>query len=355
MSAILTTPVTTPSFEYRTLWREHASLAVIVGLHTLAATSLSWSLPGKYNHSLQLEGFVLSLVLGLLFALCSYTLWVMAFKRPAQLLRYLRQHLTAYLTRERITFALPVLLMMPLFASSFSLVKSTIPVLRPYAWDHFMSRSDAWLHGGVQPWELLQPVFGHPFMTAILNVNYHLWFFIMLATVYWLAFSIERRALRMQFLLSFVLSWIVLGNVFAILFSSVGPCYYGHMVAGLDPYHGLIEYLRHADKEIPVMALTVQDALWSDYSRGVGSTALSISAMPSMHVASAVLLAQLGWSLCRKAGIALTIFAILIFLGSIHLGWHYALDGYVGGAGAWIIWKLVGRFTSSRHGGAYGR
>jgi hypothetical protein len=353
MSAILTTPVSSAGFGYRTVLREHVCLAAIVGLHLAAATTLSWSLPGKFRHSLQLDGFILSLLLGLVFSVCSYALWVMIFKRPTHLLRYLRQHLVAYLTRERIFFALPVLLMMPLFASSFSLVKSAIPLLNPYSWDAFMARSDAWLHGGVQPWELLQPVFGHPVMTGILNVNYHLWFFIMLAAVYWLAFALEHRALRMQFLLSFVLSWIVLGNVCAILFSTVGPCYYGHLVTGPDPYLGLLDYLRHADKHIPVMALTVQDALWSDYAGNVGNTALSISAMPSMHVASAVLLARLGWRLDHKAGIALTIFALLILLGSIHLAWHYALDGYIGGAGAWLIWTMVGRFTS-RHGVANG-
>ena len=46
--------------------------------------------------------------------------------------------------------------------------------------------------------------------------------------------------------------------------------------------------------------------------------------------------------------IALSAFAVLILLGSIHLGWHYALDGYVGAAGAALVWHLVGRLLGSQ-------
>ena len=36
-------------------------------------------------------------------------------------------------------------------------------------------------------------------------------------------------------------------------------------------------------------------------------------------------------------------FTFLIFLGSIHLGWHYAIDGYFGAALAVVCWWLTGR------------
>lgn len=106
-----------------------------------------------------------------------------------------------------------------------------------------------------------------------------------------------------------------------------------------------MHYLRDADKVIPVMALQVQDTLWQDYAQHSGTNALSISAMPSMHVASSVLLALLGWRLNRAAGIALTAFAVLIQVGSVHLGWHYAIDGYAGALGAWLIWTLCGKLV----------
>lgn len=65
-------------------------------------------------------------------------------------------------------------------------------------------------------------------------------------------------------------------------------------------------------------------------------------AMPSMHVAIAVLLALFGWRLNRWAGAALTLFALLIMVGSVHLGWHYAVDGYVSAVVGIGIWYAVG-------------
>ena len=67
---------------------------------------------------------------------------------------------------------------------------------------------------------------------------------------------------------------------------------------------------------------------------------LRISATPSMYIATDVLLAQWGWSTRQNIGITFVVFTI-IMLGSIHLGWHYALDGYVGGIGSHAIWHGV--------------
>ncbi len=343
MSAVLSPSIATRHSLPRVLLREHGLLLAVASLELVAALALCWAYPHKYRNNLQLEGYLATLALGLVFALCGYTIYVMLFKRPARLLHHLRIELSAYLTRERLLFAAPVLVMMPLFSASFTVLKAAVPLVQPYAWDARLAAADAWLHGGEQPWQVLQHVLGNPFMTAIINLNYHLWFFIMLAMVYWLAFNLERRQLRMQFLLSFVLSWMLLGNLMAMMFSSVGPCYYGLVVPGSNPFAGLMQYLRDANQVMPVLALEVQDMLWRDHSSDSGNNALSISAMPSMHVASSVLLALLGWRLNRAAGIALTIFALLVLVGSVHLGWHYAIDGYAGALGALIIWTLCGK------------
>lgn len=331
-----------PGAELRATLHAHRWLLLIVALHMLATTGLYLSYPAENSLLLLTEGFISSLLVGPLFALCTYTVYVMTCKRPRELVRYLRQHISAYLSRRRLFHALPALLLIPLFASSFTIAKAAVPLIHPYDWDRRLAAFDQLLHGGVQPWIWLQALTGYPIVTAILNLAYHLWFFIMFATMYWLVFNTERPQLRMQFLLSFVLSWTLLGNVMATLLSSAGPCFYHLVAAGPDPYAPLMHYLHVADHHIPVLALKVQDMLWQGYRHNVTVSGLTISAMPSMHVASSVLLALLGWRLRPAAGVALTVFAVLILIGSIHLGWHYAVDGYVGAAGAILIWLLVG-------------
>lgn len=349
MSAVISTLYASRASAWRAPLKEHAGMLGIVTVHFAVALALCWAYPDKYRHNLQLSSYLLTLALGLCFAVCGYAIYVMLFRRPDRLVHYLRQQLAAYLTRERMLFAAPVLGMMPLFAASFTVIKAAIPLYQPFAWDVRFAELDLWLHGGTAPWAWLQLVLGHPLLTGIVMFVYHLWFFIMLGTIYWLAFAMERRAVRLQFVLSFVISWILLGNVMAMLFSSAGPCYYGLVASGADPYGPLMQYLREAHQQVPVWSLKVQDILWQEYTQQAGANALSISAMPSMHVATAVLLALLGWRLHRLAGIAATIFAVLIMIGSVHLGWHYAVDGYVGAAGAWLVWNLVGRLPRVRN------
>ncbi len=94
--------------------------------------------------------------------------------------------------------------------------------------------------------------------------------------------------------------------------------------------------------------LETQSLLWSFYSAPQSINA--ISAFPSMHVASTTLMAILGFALSRWVGLALTAFAVCIMIGSVLLGWHYAVDGYVGAAIAVLCWKLSGWLIRSRLG-----
>ena len=61
-----------------------------------------------------------------------------------------------------------------------------------------------------------------------------------------------------------------------------------------------------------------------------------------MHVGSTVLMALYGFSLNRRLGQALTVFAAVILMGSVLLGWHYAVDGYAGALIAVLAWTAAG-------------
>ncbi len=260
---------------------------------------------------------------------------------------------TDFLRPERLLLALPVLALWPITASAFSYLKSAIPLVQPFYLDPTFYEWDRFLHFGIDPWRLLQPLLGYSWITYAINLGYAMWFFVLHATLVLQSGAIGDRRRRMQFLLTMALAWALIGNLAATLLSSAGPCYYGLVVDGHDPYQPLMDYLRNVaanlsvgafghELHISLTAVVLQDVLWQGHLDGNFDIAEGISAAPSMHIASSWIIARLAWTMGRKAAIFGSLFLALIFIGSIHLGWHYAIDGYLAVLGAWALWRLVG-------------
>jgi hypothetical protein len=93
---------------------------------------------------------------------------------------------------------------------------------------------------------------------------------------------------------------------------------------------------------IELMALRVQDLLWGFYQKSDFGIGHGISAAPSMHVASTWLVARMLQRYGRIPAILGWSFFGVILVGSVHLGWHYALDGYIAILLAWLIWRTIG-------------
>ncbi|GHF19642.1 hypothetical protein GCM10017044_12970 [Kordiimonas sediminis] len=160
--------------------------------------------------------------------------------------------------------------------------------------------------------------------------------------------------LRKQYLVSFFLCWAVVGNIFATLMSSGGPCFYKYLVPGEDVYSGLFARLHEQNNWIitniggaEIWALKLQEMLWDFYTEDVTGLGSGISAMPSMHVSVAVLMALGTGALNKYLGYVFWLYAVIIQIGSVHLGWHYAVDGYIGGILTFIIWKMVGMIIAT--------
>jgi len=330
----------------RDVWREHRGFALMIGAYILLGYFVQWVLQIHDMMDLRLWSQTL-LIVGAGYTavfLCGFAVWVMLTYRGDDGLftatwRSLRAR---YLTPRRFGGFAVVLLLTPLFMSAFGSFKSTIPAIQAFCWDPTFMAWDRALHGGHHPWEWLQPVLGRPLATSVLNFFYNLWFFVLFTVIFWQAWSGNRR-LRVQFLLSFVLVWCVIGTATAIALSSAGPCYYGQVTGLNDPYAPLMTYLREAGRHYPVWALHMQDTLWQGYQEGGTNLIKGITAMPSMHVAIAVLFALLAGRTNRWFGLAMSGFAVVIFLGSIHLAWHYAIDGYLAAGMTVVIWWAVGR------------
>jgi hypothetical protein len=282
-------------------------------------------------------------VVGFFFA---HTLYVMAIVRPDRLTAYIFNDLrTRYLTANRLTQGLTVLILMQPFISAFSSFKILIPVIVPFYLDETFMEIDRLLHGGVDPWVLLHPLLATPFISSALNFSYNIWFFVLFGVVFWQAFSQENHTLRLQFFYSFLSLWILLGIIAATALSSAGPVYYGRITGLEDPYAPLMAYLHRANETFPIWSLEVQAMLWDSYNLGADVAGKGISAMPSLHVAITTLYAFLGWKINRWLGISFTVFAFLILISSVHLGWHYAIDGYVSIILTGAIWWLAGKWV----------
>jgi hypothetical protein len=70
-----------------------------------------------------------------------------------------------------------------------------------------------------------------------------------------------------------------------------------------------------------------------------------ISAMPSVHNGLAFLFALAAWRVSRPLGCLLGSYAAVIWVGSVHLGWHYGLDGVVAVALTILIWQVCGHIA----------
>lgn len=278
---------------------------------------------------------------GFLIARASYLMLVV---RPRHLTRAIIDDLCGnWLTRERLLHALPVIVVLPLFSSSCTLLKTLIPDIHPYDWDATLAGWDLALHFGVAPWRILQPLFGYPAMTAAANIIYCFWFFGLAGLWFWQAFALRDRQLRMQYFISYMLCFALLGNLAATLLASGGPCFYGRMVLGPDPYAPLMQYLHDVSLGSPVnISVGLQDVLWHRYLTDAAGMGSGISAMPSLHVAGATLFALLGWRTNRILGGVLTLNVVLVLVATVHLGWHYAIDGYAAILGTLAIWWVVG-------------
>ncbi|MEH6718464.1 MAG: phosphatase PAP2 family protein [Aurantimonas endophytica] len=242
--------------------------------------------------------------------------------------------------RARLSNGLPVIAIFVPFITLFGYLKTNIPLIQPFAWDGTFTEWDRAIFLGSLPYEFLQPVMGIPFVVFLTNVAYNVWFFLMWGFLTAFAFSTARSELRTRYLLSYFLTWIVIGNCLALAFSSAGPCFNSAIGLLPDPYQPLMDSLRKADAVYPIFALTTQDMLWDGY---IGERSpLGISAMPSLHNATATLMALAAWRFGRAIGLTFVVYAIWIFVGSISLGWHYAVDGLVALPVTLALWALSG-------------
>jgi hypothetical protein len=233
---------------------------------------------------------------------------------------------------------------------AYSPMKRMIADVRGFPLDDTLAGIDHQFFG-MDAWRITDIVFGSPLMTGLLQLCYTLWFYFMWGSII-LCMVVGRRTLRWRYSIAFFLCWILIGSLAAYYLASAGPCFYGEAFHD-GRFSELMDHLRRSDAVLhnisPYMglqSLSFQAMLWDGFVNHRDRFGIGISAMPSIHVAISCLMALAAYQVSRRAGRIMTIFAAIIWIGSIQLGWHYASDGIVGGGMALMIWQAAGVITS---------
>ena len=244
-------------------------------------------------------------------------------------------HLAQYLVRDWKNFLLVAFgtLIAGLNMVTFMWTKPLLNYYVPFWADPLLTRMDHILFLGHDPWSFLGWLNSMP-----MAIFYHRgWFALMIATLL-VVLSRPGSREKSAVLLSYFLLWSAFGPLVHCLLPAGGPVFFEPLGYGN----------RFAAIALPDEMVVMTDYLWNSYAAGGFGPGSGISAMPSLHIATtawmmiAIRIHAPRW--LWPAGAA----GALIFLLSISLGWHYAVDGVAGGAGALLCYWVSRRFLEMR-------
>lgn len=231
-----------------------------------------------------------------------------------------------------------LLTMIGVFYGAFTSAKNMLPDVFHSHWDTSLAKADRLISGGVDPSAILMAIQGN-YLTILSLVYGGAWHVLVFGLTALVAISRSHDYVRKQFLLATLMCWVLVGNVFAATFYSGGPSFY-------DLFTGDSSRFSDLTKSIPAVTLAEQSYLREFFKTGEIGIGSGISAFPSMHVTAATLIALLMGSMNRRLSWLGIAFVALIEIGSVRLGWHYAIDGYVGVCSAAVAWWAAGRIVA---------
>jgi hypothetical protein len=312
-------------FIFLPIWVVAVTILLIGAMRATAGGLYWYSVPLLYGN-LAIKGFIL-----IVFCLIFVQVLEMAKageENPAARLKEF------FLSRDTLSRALLPVVASPIFLGGFSTNKFLISFDVLYD-DHF--RMADVLIFGRDVW-LISYSWYPEIATEVLENFYNLWSLTMVSVLTMVALFASPRGV-LHFYIGMFLTWIIGGTLIANAWPSVGPVYYDHFGFGSD-FVPLMENVRHY--------LGSSSGLFEriDYLKFTkGGTYVpaggGISAFPSMHVGVVLV-----FVVASRRFLFLSIpYAFAIWIGSIHLGWHYAVDGLASVPVVLLSWWLAGMFS----------
>ena len=181
---------------------------------------------------------------------------------------------------------------------------------------------------GQDAWKISHALLGE--LTRAIDYFYNLWVVIIVLISLCVAlFASERR--MAAYFLGIALSWTVLGIGMAGALASAGPIF------GPDLGYGFEDLRLHLE-DAPLTMLG-HDILWNTYQNGLLRIGGGISAAPSIHCALTFVFCLSAYK--TRWFIPAAAYSAFIWVGSVHLGWHYFLDGLLSLLGVLAMWPLI--------------
>jgi hypothetical protein len=236
-------------------------------------------------------------------------------------------------------------LIIPNYLIGFSLVKNTLHLFPGVNFDTQIAALDQWLHFGMDAWQAYLPVldsftflhgsaFYHPIWTAHLLLGPAL-----------IILLDRNRVRRLCYVVTYIACWVLLGNIMAASFYSVGPIFVAPILGDETRFAAMAYLFQGQDFTLSFFAPAIE-FLSIRHMTGEITAGAAISAMPSMHVAMAALIAiyiiRIRWWL---APIGL-FYLMMIQAFSVLSGMHYAVDGYVSIIAVAFIWWFMHRLLN---------
>lgn len=217
-------------------------------------------------------------------------------------------------------------------ASLFLPLKYAIPQLVPFWVDPALASAERAMFGA-DPWRVLDGVVG--WAVVPMDALYGLWLPIQ-SLLLFITLTQPPSPAKSRALIAYVLAWFLLGVVAATVFSSAGPIFFDQIFGGAT-FAGLRETLQNRGAWV---VLAESDKMRSAMVSGQPGIVAGISAVPSIHVAISVWIFLLARDTDWRASPYALVYAALIWIGSVQLGWHYVMDGLAGALGMLGIWTL---------------